>query len=187
MTTNLFQSCDIGLRRGEVVLSPHSKSWATIYSLESSRILEVVGGYLPKLKLHHIGSTAIKDIVAKPVIDILGGIDDIKFIDQYEQIFKNLGYEYKGEYGIPGRRYMTLYSLDKEVAYVHMHVFEDKSVEFQKHLMFRDILNQDEELRFEYQFLKQMLVGQKIPRSEYSDAKSDMINKILNSAKISSR
>lgn len=183
MTTNLFQSCDIGLKRGDVVLSPHSKNWATIYALESSRILEMVAAYLPELKLHHIGSTAIKDIVAKAVIDILGGIDNIKSIDQFEQIFKNLGYEYKGEYGIPGRRYMTLYSLDKEMAYVHLHVFEKNSEEYKKHLLFRDILNQNEELRLEYQFLKQMLVEQKIPRSEYSDAKADMINKILSSKK----
>ena len=187
MTTNLFNSCDIGLKRGEVILSRHSKNWATIYTLESSRILEVVEAHLPKFKLHHIGSTAIRDIVAKPVIDILGEIDDIKSVDENEQIFKNLGYEYKGEYGIPGRRYMTLYSLDKEIAYVHIHVFESKSEAFQQHLLFRDLLNHDEKLRLEYQNLKQMLVEQKIPRSEYSSAKAEMINKIIKSAKTSTR
>ncbi len=179
MTTNIFNSCDIGLKRSEVRLVPHSKSWATIYSLEALRILEIMTPYLPKLKLHHIGSTAIKDIVAKPIIDILGEVDDIKTLDQYQQQFKSLGYEYKGEYGIPGRRYLTLYSLDKEIAYVHMHIFEKTSDEFKSHLKFRDILNKDEELRLEYQMLKQLLVSQNIPRGEYSNAKADLIKKIL--------
>ncbi len=183
MTINLFNSCDIGLKRGDIVLAPHSKNWATIYTLESSRILEVVAEHLPQLKLNHIGSTAIQDIVAKPIIDILGGVDSIVTMDKYEQIFKNLGYEYKGEYGIPGRRYMTLYSLDKEIAFVHLHVFELNTLEYKNHLLFRDILNKNEELRLEYQFLKQMLVEQKIPRSEYSGAKADLIKKILSSSK----
>ncbi|MBC7714830.1 MAG: GrpB family protein [Rhizobacter sp.] len=183
MTTNLFDSCDIGLKRGSIVLSPHSKNWATAFSFESSRIYEVMDAYLPELKLHHIGSTAVKGIVAKPVLDILGEVKKISSVDQFEQIFKNLGYEYKGEYGIPGRRYLTLYSLNKEVAYVHLHIFENSSKEFQTHLDFRDILNQNEELRLEYETLKLLLVESKIPRSEYSDAKADLINKILNSSK----
>ncbi|MBC7430061.1 MAG: GrpB family protein [Bacteriovorax sp.] len=184
MTINLFESCDIGLKRGSIVLAPHSINWATAYSFECSRIYEVMSAYLPQLKLHHIGSTAIKAIVAKPVIDILGEVDVISSVDQFEQIFKNLGYEYKGEYGIHGRRYLTLYSLNKEIAYVHLHIFENGSKEFTSHLRFRDVLNKNEELRLEYEALKLFLVESKIPRSEYSRAKADLINKILNSSEI---
>lgn len=181
MTINLFESFDIGLKRGAIFLAPHSKNWATIYTLESARIYEFMDAHLPQLKLHHIGSTAIRDIVAKPVLDILGEVDVITSVDQFEQIFKKFGYEHKGEYGIPGRRYLTLYSLNKEIAYVHLHIFESGSKEFKSHLRFRDILNKDEELRITYETLKLLLVESKIPRSEYTNAKADLINKILNS------
>lgn len=177
-----FSSYNIGLKRGEVALVPHNSEWSSLFLLESSRILSTFNAYLPKLKFHHIGSTAIKDILAKPIIDMLGEIDDIESIDQFRQIFIDLGYEYKGEYGISGRRYLTLYDTKKEVGYVHIHIFESASEEIKKHLLFRDLLNANAELRLEYQKLKLSLVGSNIPRSEYSPGKAELITRILNSS-----
>ena len=42
---------------------------------------------------------------AKPIVDILGGVDSLQDIDAKKSIFESLGYEFKGEYGISGRRY----------------------------------------------------------------------------------
>lgn len=174
-----YGAFDIGLNRTDVFLQLHSPKWAEVYLLESTRILNIANAYLPELKLHHIGSTAIRGISAKPIIDILGEVQSVDSMDQFRQIWEKLGYEYKGEYGIPGRRYMTLYNEDKSMAYVHMHFFEAKSEKFKTHLIFRDILNENAALRSEYETLKQSLVKNKIPRSEYSPAKAEFINRVL--------
>lgn len=179
-----YHAYDIGLNVTDVFLQPHSPKWAEVYFLESTRIFNIASAHLPELKLHHIGSTAIKGISAKPIIDILGEVQSVQSMDQYRQIWDTLGYEYKGEYGIPGRRYMTLYNEVKTEAYVHMHVFETDSEIFKTHLMFRDILNDNEDLRLEYEVLKQSLVKNKTPRSEYSPAKAEFITRVLTSLRM---
>jgi GrpB-like predicted nucleotidyltransferase (UPF0157 family) len=178
MTIN-FSLYDIGLNHQELILTPYKENWAKAFSLESTRLLATLNAYLPQLKFHHIGSTSIPGLAAKPVIDIMGEIDNISAIDQFEQIFKDLGYEYKGEYGIPGRRYLTFSSEDKKTVYVHLHIFESASVEVKKHLLFRDILRKNEKLCSEYQDLKLSLVEKGLSRAEYTEAKSDLIYRIL--------
>lgn len=177
-----FSSYGIGLGRGEVKLVPHQDSWKDLFNIESTRLL--AKAFLPEFKLHHIGSTSIIGIQAKPIIDILGEIDRIEKMDQIKDTFMDLGYEYKGEYGIAGRRYLTLYSEDKTTAFVHLHIFESSNEKFAEHLLFRDILNSNVDLRLRYENLKVSLVKKGIPRENYSDAKADLIREIIASKKI---
>lgn len=178
MRTEKLSSFGLGLKRGEVVLSPHHKNWSEAFVWESSRIL-TSSEHLPKLQLYHIGSTAISEIVAKPVLDILGEVSSSIEADLWQKKFEELGYEWKGEYGIPGRRYLVLYDEAKKIAFVHIHIFESNSPEFKHHLLFRDKLNQNPVLRQEYENLKKSLVENGIPREKYSDSKAELIKKIL--------
>ncbi|EJW91927.1 protein belonging to Uncharacterized protein family UPF0157, partial [gut metagenome] len=57
------------------------------------------------LAIYHIGSTAVKGLWAKPIIDLMPVVKEIKSVDIHEQEFEALGYECKGEYGIAGRRF----------------------------------------------------------------------------------
>lgn len=177
-----YKSFDIGLNRDQLVLMPHSSKWADIYLQESLRVTQAMNSNLPELKLHHIGSTAIKGMVAKPILDMLGEVGEITDLDQFKQIFENLGYEYKGEYGIPGRRYLTLYNDDKSMTFVHLHFFKSGSERFKQHLAFNNILSEQKGLREEYAALKESLVQGKIARSEYSNAKSALILRILSTS-----
>lgn len=178
-----FSQYNIGLKRGDVVLVPYSKKWAELFTIESDRLSLALKAYLPQLKFYHIGSTSIPGIVAKPILDILGEVDDVKQLDQFEQLFTSLGYEYKGEYGIPGRRYLTFYNEGKEIAFIHLHVFQKDSKEFETHLLFRDVLRKDEKLRNEYRDLKLSLIEKGMSRSDYSKVKSELILKVLNTSK----
>jgi GrpB-like predicted nucleotidyltransferase (UPF0157 family) len=54
------------------------------------------------LKFHHIGSTSIPSMLAKPILDILVEAPSVEAIDLCRPQLESLGYEYKGEYGIPG-------------------------------------------------------------------------------------
>ncbi|HEU0301249.1 MAG TPA: GrpB family protein [Longimicrobium sp.] len=89
--------------------------------------------------IHHVGSTAIPDIHAKPVIDLLVEVGDIAEVDGRSSAMESLGYEVMGEYGIPGRRYFRKDDRGGTRTH-HIHAFQAGSEEVERHLAFRDYL-----------------------------------------------
>src|SRR5471030_3292834 len=86
----------IGLERdGQVRLVPHNPSWVLEFSKEAHRVSSAL--QIHQLRFHHVGSTAIPGIHAKPVIDILVTAPSLDGLDSRQHIFERLGYEYKGE------------------------------------------------------------------------------------------
>ena len=51
--------------------------------------------------VYHIGSTSVKGLAAKPIIDIMPVVKDISLVDAHDKEFESLGYECRGEFGIP--------------------------------------------------------------------------------------
>jgi GrpB-like predicted nucleotidyltransferase (UPF0157 family) len=81
----------------------YNPAWPREFDVESARITQVLGDVV--VRLHHIGSTAIPGIPAKPIIDILAEVVDLESLDANTPVMEALGYEAKGEFGIPRRRY----------------------------------------------------------------------------------
>ena len=71
---------ELGLAKNEVKLSPYTAEWEKEFNRVKLEIIEVTG--LEEERIQHIGSTAIKNMPAKPIIDILVGIDDITKVDK---------------------------------------------------------------------------------------------------------
>jgi GrpB-like predicted nucleotidyltransferase (UPF0157 family) len=76
------------------------------------------------LAVHHIGSTSVVGIVAKPIIDLLGVAINLTTFDEERSIWEALGYKWRGEYGLPARRYCTL-SDGGGRCRVHLHCYAD--------------------------------------------------------------
>jgi GrpB-like predicted nucleotidyltransferase (UPF0157 family) len=89
----------IGLENNVVKIADYDESWINDFEQEKKSILSATGAF--ELCIEHIGSAAVMELCAKPIIDILIGIH--KFEDGFSivGIFEKLGYEYKGEFGIP--------------------------------------------------------------------------------------
>lgn len=87
----------------KVEVKEFTKKWATDFQHESEHINNIFKEEL--LEIHHIGSTAIEGISAKPIIDIMPIVRDINRVDLYNERMIALGYTPKGENGLPGRRY----------------------------------------------------------------------------------
>lgn len=171
----------IGLGRGKVVLSPYNVRWKRIFSDEAHFIFDELR--VESLRLYHVGSTSVPGLDAKPVIDILGSVPSLEILDRATSVLESIGYEYKGEYGIKGRRYCVLYNPEKTTAYVHLHFFQHDDPEVEKHLLFRDHLRKLPASREEYVKVKRHLIeDMKVTRENYSDAKSEIIAKIQNEA-----
>lgn len=82
---------------------PYDPDWPDRYEREAAALRPVFGAHLRAL--HHIGSTSVPGLSAKPVIDILAVDDAIEDVDAVAPALAALGYEGLGENGIPGRRY----------------------------------------------------------------------------------
>ena len=84
-----------------ITVVPYGPAWPGLYEAEAQAIAGVLGQRLTAI--HHIGSTAVPGLAAKPVIDIMPVVRAVTEADECRADFEALGYEYLGEFGIPGR------------------------------------------------------------------------------------
>ncbi len=121
----------------KVEVVPHDPLWRDAFEAEATRVAAALGENV--VAVHHIGSTAIPGIYAKPVVDFLVEVRDINEVDGRSAAMESLGYEVMGEFGIPGRRYFR--KDNREGIRTHnIHAFEAGSAEAERHLAFRDYM-----------------------------------------------
>ncbi|MBB6454807.1 GrpB-like predicted nucleotidyltransferase (UPF0157 family) [Salirhabdus euzebyi] len=165
------------MRKVEVV--PHQSRWADMFEEEKKKIKKVLQNQL--IHLYHIGSTAIPNIKAKPVIDLLGEVGNIKSIDSFNQSMLEIGYEAKGENGIPGRRFFMKGGNNRTH---HLHLFERGNDEIKRHLAFKEYMIAHPVEAKDYSRLKERLALQ-FPTDidSYIQGKDAFIKKIDEKAK----
>jgi GrpB-like predicted nucleotidyltransferase (UPF0157 family) len=102
-----------------------------------SERLRVLGSIL--VTVHHIGSTSVPGLAAKPIIDLMPLVTDLAELDRERRCVEALGYNWHGELGISGRRYYTL-SDKVGIRIVQLHFFNADSSQVERHIAFRDYL-----------------------------------------------
>lgn len=158
-----------------VIVVPYSQKWKAMYEKEAEMIAEVLGDNC--IAVHHIGSTSVPGLAAKPIIDIMPVVTDINKVAECASAFEKIGYEYLGEFGISGRRYLRKGG-DERTHQVH--IFEksnDKDIG--RHLAVRDYLCTHEEAAREYGELKKVL-AEKFPYDieSYCDGKDGFVKEL---------
>jgi GrpB-like predicted nucleotidyltransferase (UPF0157 family) len=159
-----------------IVLVAYNPAWPNNFHAEADAIRVA----LPEVveDIHHIGSTAIPGIVAKPVIDILLVVTELEQLDACASALVDLGYQSMGEFGIPGRRYFRRDTADG-VRTHHVHAFPVASPQIQRHLAFRDFLRAHPEEARRYGALKLDLAKRFSPdMARYTDGKTAFIRDI---------
>lgn len=122
------------------------EAWAGRFAEERARLAGALGE--SALDIQHVGSTAIPGITAKPILDIAVAIRAFESGQALVPSLVALGYTYRGENGIPRRHYFERGDA------VHLHVFEHGSLEWRRHLRFRDRLLASPELAARYSQVK---------------------------------
>jgi GrpB-like predicted nucleotidyltransferase (UPF0157 family) len=158
-----------------VEVVPHNPDWHSAFEDESTQVALALGENT--LAIHHIGSTSISTIYAKPIIDMLVEVKDIDKVDSRNTAIASLGYLIMGEFGIPGRRFFRKDNIGIRTR--HVHVFETGSAQIDRHLAFRDYLRSHPEDAQKYSELKQQLALQ-YPHDieKYMDGKANFIKGI---------
>ena len=164
----------------KVVVMPSDSNWSELFKKEANGLAALLGREV--VAIHHIGSTAIPGIIAKPIIDILVEIHDINKMDEFNAEMIKLGYQPKGEFGIPGRRFFT--KSDGTTRTHHAHVFQTGDPEVERHLSFKEYMTAHPKEAQAYSRLKEELAG-KFPEdiNGYTQAKGDFIKRIDEKAK----
>jgi len=164
----------LGLPKGEVFLSPWTEGWSKEFLLEKERIQNKIGSYI--VEVHHIGSTAVEGLSAKPIIDIAVEIKDFQDGKHCVMPLKSLGYSYGGINILPDRHYFN----KGEPRTHQIHMYQRGSQFLVEQLKFRDYLRSNDLVKTEYEELKfQLSKENKHNKHKYAEEKTDFIHSIL--------
>ncbi len=154
----------------------HNPRWRDIFVTEAKHIAAAFSENI--VAIHHIGSTAIPNIYAKPVIDMLVVVRNIVEVEAQSSSMESLGYEVMGEFGISGRRYFR--KDDRKGIRTHqIHTFAAGSPEIERHLAFRDYMIAHPDDAQKYSELKRTLAAEHSQNPDgYMDGKDGLINEI---------
>lgn len=128
---------------------PYDNQWPAMFVQEAKLIQHALGSNC--LIIHHIGSTSVPGLPAKPIIDILPVVNNILDVDKTNLAMEELGYEVKGEYGITFRRYFQKSKIERTH---NVHVYEKGDPEIDRYLKFRDWMRSHKEDAQAYADLK---------------------------------
>lgn len=123
-----------------VELVPHDPAWAGRAEGLIAELHAAVPGVFGAV--HHMGSTAIPGLPAKPVIDLLAEVEALETVEGARGALAGLGWRWRwrGENGLAGRRYFTRNDPETGTRAAHLHVYASGDPAIAWHLAFRDRL-----------------------------------------------
>lgn len=167
----------LGLKRGAVTLLPHNPEWLEEFEREKKNILYIIGEKI--IDIEHIGSTAIPNIKAKPILDLMIGIKSLDEWAALQPHLETLKYEFRKD--LREEQGHILFVKGPENNRTHyLKVTEFGSPFWNKQLLFRDYLLNNPTYAKEYQDLKERLLKRsENDRGTYTSGKTEFIEKIL--------
>ena len=165
--------------RQHITVTEYDPLWPQKFQAESRLIRGILADNC--LAIYHIGSTAVPGLAAKPIIDIMAVVKSLVQVDDAAEDFSQIGYEYLGEFGIAGRRYLRKGGEERTH---QIHIFQaDDWHNIGRHLAFRDYLRSHEKERSEYAAIKTEL-AQRFPYDidGYCDGKAHFVQEMERAA-----
>ena len=135
-----------------VAVVSYDEAWANNFIDIRNDIQEVMGDLA--LRIEHVGSTSVRGLSAKPVVDIDVVIKDYSVFDEVVTKLRSIGYHHEGNLGISGREAFR-YEGKEHLLKHHLYVCTEYSKELKRHLAFRDYLQSHDEAREEYSRIKE--------------------------------
>lgn len=164
------------MRQKKIVVRPYSPTWKWSFLLIRKRLQRVLT--TADALIHHIGSTAVEGLPAKPIIDIDIEIKTIHSFEDIKQKLYRLGYHHVGDQGIKGREVFK-FKKWKLLPKHHLYVCVSGSPELKRHIAFRNYLLANSKTKEAYGKLK-ILAAKKHPydMDAYLKMKGELINKV---------
>ena len=158
-----------------IIVTRYDPGWAIEFKKEADVISKILGSLC--INIYHIGSTAVPGLKAKPIIDIMPVVGNIDKVEALADEFVKAGYEYLGEFGIKGRRYLRKGGDERTH---QIHIFEENNIkDIERHLAVRDYLRTHSEDAYLYGKLKAELAA-KFPYDidKYCEGKDEFVKQL---------
>ena len=126
-------------------------AWPQHAASEIARWHERISGLI---EVHHIGSTSIPGMPAKPILDLLPVFENAAAQRDAQSDVEAMHYEWLGDYGLEGRSYARLDDPETGVRQIQAHCYQSGHADIARHLAFRDALRQNATLRAGYASIK---------------------------------
>lgn len=158
-----------------IVVTAYNPEWKEMFEAEARIVKEILGDNCAAV--FHIGSSSVEGLKAKPIIDIMPVVQDLKLVDRQAEAFERIGYEYLGEFGMPGRRYLRKGGDERTH---QIHIFRQNDAEnIERHLAVRDYLRAHKNIAEEYAALKENLALQyPYDIEKYCDGKDEFVKNL---------
>ena len=165
----------LGLRRGKVFVEPHNDEWKVIAKETISKLHSILQDIL--VDAQHIGSTAIQNICAKPIIDIVAGVSGFDELLTKNNILEKNGFVFRGQ----DHPHQYLYVCgDNDIRTHHIHAVIYDSEDWNNYVDLRDYLNCHKKDAESYSKLKESLAKQySEDRETYTALKSELIDEMI--------
>jgi GrpB-like predicted nucleotidyltransferase (UPF0157 family) len=165
----------LGLKHNLNLLVDYDPQWEIDFTEERERLANAIGGVAKGIE--HYGSTSVKGLRAKPIIDILVGVAPFTDWEKCKAPLESLGYDYAENAGVPGN-YMFGRGRDSTERTHLVHVVEFEGEHWSSNLALRDALRSDPQLRAAYVAEKERAIAE-APEggARYTDLKQPFIIK----------
>jgi GrpB-like predicted nucleotidyltransferase (UPF0157 family) len=161
-----------------IIVVPYDSAWPVRFWIESQLLKVALSDLTPAVE--HIGSTSVPGLAAKPVIDLLVGVQSLAAFESHVRRLTQFGYEYIPEYerALPDRRFFK--RVVRGLRTHHVHVVERNGLYWMRYLRFRDNLRSNPWLAASYADLKRQLADRfRNDRDAYTNGKSHFVEAVL--------
>ncbi len=135
-----------------VVVLPYDEQWKQDFLNIKSELIDALGQLL--VEIEHVGSTSVRGLSAKPIIDIDVVIKDYSVFETVKSALEKIGYRHEGDLGITGRAAFK-YDGKEHLRKHHLYVCPEDSPELKRHIAFRDYLRTHPDAMREYSHIKE--------------------------------
>ena len=104
----------------ETIIIPWQESWKKMFETEKAHIAEGMTAAGLEGNVYHVGSTSVKGMCARPIIDILFCPAQETSLEKCAAVLEGIGYTNLGECGRPGRLFLTKGDKENETFYLHL-------------------------------------------------------------------
>jgi len=171
----------LGVVNGTARLEEHNEAWAGMAKELIDELWKALEGYA--IDIQHVGSTAIKDIPAKPIIDIAVAVEDVTEVENYIDALSAIGLKYMGEM-VPTQRMLAKSTPGVDDRTHHVHIVNIHAKQWEDYLNMRDYCNTHPEAAEAYADLKRKLAGEFAEeRLKYKNGKHEFVEALLVEAK----
>jgi GrpB-like predicted nucleotidyltransferase (UPF0157 family) len=171
-----------------IVVVEYDKKWPDDFLKIKDQLKKVL---TVQCEVHHVGSTSIPGMKAKPIIDIDVGLENWEDFETVKNALAEIGYEHEGDRGITGRetfcRNGKVHNEILDTIDHHLYICSVDNEEYKRHILFRDYLKSHAEARDRYNQIKEEILAKvgmenragyvQMKEEEYGDFFEEIIEK----------